>query len=83
MVRARLWRWALAALLAGASCWTGTLTLFNYWAADGPVTAHPEIYEQRGDVFLALTVAMLLSALLLFVASLRRRFPENDRQEGL
>lgn len=73
MAHARLWRWALPVLLVVGACWTGNLTLFNWWAAGGPATPHPEIYEQRGNLFFALTVALLLVAAVLVVVSLRRK----------
>jgi membrane protein DedA with SNARE-associated domain len=71
MARSRLRHWVLPALLAGA-CWTGNVTLFNYWAAGSPPTPHPEIYEQRGDFFFAVTVALLLAAAVFVVMNVRR-----------
>lgn len=70
---ARLWRWALPALSIVGACWTGNLTLFNWWAAGGPPTPYPEVYEQRGNFFFAVTVALLLAAAVLIVVNLRRR----------
>jgi len=72
LARSGLWRWALLALLVAGACWAGNLTLFNWWAAGGPPTPQPEVYEQRGNLFFALTVALLLLALLLVVVNLRR-----------
>lgn len=73
MSRLRPWRWILPVLLLAGACWTGNLTLFNYWAAGGPPTPHPEIYEQRGNFFFAVTVALLLAAAVLIVVYVRRR----------
>ena len=73
-----LWRWALPVLLAAGACWTGNLALFNWWAAGGPPTPHPEIYEQRGNLFFLLTLALLLVAVLLAVINAgRRRAPRS------
>ncbi len=73
LARSRLWRWALPTLLVVGACWTGNLTLFNWWAAGGPPTPHPEIYEQRGNLFFALTVLMALLALAALFINLRRK----------
>lgn len=70
---ARFLSWLLPVLLLLGACWTGNLTLFNWWAAGGPPTPHPEIYEQRGNVFFFVTVGLLVLALVLIVLNLRRR----------
>lgn len=81
MAGSRLWRWALPVLLVVRACWTGNLTLFNWWAAGGPPTPHPEIYEQRGNLFFGLTVALLLAALVLVVVNIRRKRDSNSEGE--
>ncbi len=73
LARFRLWRWALPTLLVVGACWTGNLTLFNWWTAGGPPTPHPEIYEQRGNLFFALTVLMALLALAALFINLRSK----------
>lgn len=78
MVKAyRVLHWLIVILLLGGACWTGNLTLFNWWAASGPPTRHPEIFEHRGNVFGIATLLLFLAAVLL--ATLGRR---NRRSNG-
>lgn len=71
--RWRFVRWLVFLLLLAGACWTGNLTLFNWWAAGGPPTAYPELYEHRGNFFCGVTLSLLLLAGLLLVVNLRRR----------
>ena len=81
MVRTRHWYWALMALLVAGAFWTGNLALFNWWAAGGPPSPQPEVYEQRGNIFFALTVALLLLAFLLVVVNRKRNKASRTNQE--
>jgi len=65
-------RWTVLLLLLAGACWSGNLALFNWWAAGGPPTAHPEIYEHRGNVFFGVTLLFLLLGLALLIVNLRR-----------
>lgn len=75
-----VWRWALAALLFAGACWTGNLSLFNWWAAGGPPTPQPEVFEHRGNVFFLVTVVQIILLAILFVANLRYRKRSQDRE---
>ena len=80
MARFRHWRWLVPVLLLAGACWTGNLTLFNYWAAGGPPTAHAELYEHRGNLFLAVTIALLLAAVVVGAINLRRHLHEKHEE---
>jgi hypothetical protein len=67
-----IWRWLLVGLLIVLFLWFGNLTLFNWWAAGGPPTPHPERYASRGIVFFTLTCLSLLGAIILAVVNVRR-----------
>lgn len=68
-MRVALWILLVIALLA--TCWAGNLALFNWWAAGGPPTPDPALYEQRGNLFFAATV-VLIAASCFLIYSLRR-----------
>lgn len=65
-------RWLLAAVLLLAAGWSLNLTLFNWWAAGGPPTPQPELYELRGNVFLAATVVLFAGFVSVVVINVRR-----------
>jgi hypothetical protein len=62
---------ALTVLLFLAFLWSVNLTLYNWWAAGGPPTEHPDLYRQRGNMFFAIgwgllaAIALLIRALIL------------------
>jgi len=66
-------RWIIVALLLAVSIWTANLTLFNWWAAGGPPTPYPHVYEQRGNVFAVVTLLLFSAAVA--VALLNRKRP--------
>jgi hypothetical protein len=66
-------RWLLVAVLVAASLWTANLTLYNWWAAGGPPTPHPELYEQRGNVFAVATLVLFGAAVGVGVFNWKRR----------
>lgn len=70
---ARVLGWLLPALLLVGACWTGNLTLFNWWAAGGPPTPYAELYEQRGNIFFVVTLVLIVTAVVLIVINVRRR----------
>lgn len=72
-MRSQIWRWLLVVFLFGASCWFANLTLYNWWAAGGPPTPHPEVYARRGNLFLFVTCCLFLAAVLLAWINLRAR----------
>jgi len=78
--RFRLLRWILATFSLLGSCWACNLTLFNYWAAGGPPTNHPEIYEQRGNMFLAVTVGLFVLSALLALSNIRRKRNSSPKE---
>jgi hypothetical protein len=59
--------WIIPVILAGACfiAWLLKMAMFNYWAAGGPPTKFKEVYEARGNLFLAgaATVTVLLVVL--------------------
>lgn len=67
-----IWRWVIAAGLLVSSLWFGNLTLYNWWAAGGPPSPHPEIYAFRGNVFLVLTCLFFVGFVTLVVLNIRR-----------
>ncbi len=77
----RLWiqvaRWCLAGLLCLLGLWALKLTAFNFWAAGGPPTPHPEIYARRAWAFLAVTVCFFVGAGL--ITWFLRRRGENEQ----
>jgi hypothetical protein len=66
-------RWLLVAVLLAVSVWSANLTVAYWWAAGGPPTLHPELYEQRGNVFAVATLVLFGSAVGLGVWSWERR----------
>ncbi|MCI0409637.1 MAG: hypothetical protein L0191_13925 [Acidobacteria bacterium] len=73
MRRRALWRWLLAGLLLAAACWSANLTAYNWWAAGGPPTPHPDLYAARGNRFFFVTCFLLLAAVLLVWINVRAR----------
>lgn len=69
--RSAYWRWFLVVLLLAGACWTGNLTLYNWWAAGGPAS-HPEHFEQRASLFSGITVTLVFFSLVLVAAELLR-----------
>lgn len=67
-----IWRWLLAAVLLLAVAWSANLTLYNWWAAGGPPTPHPEVYEHCGNVFFAVTLVLFTAFLFVAVTNVRR-----------
>ncbi len=68
-----IWRWIGAGMLLLASLWFGNLTLFNWWAAGGPPTPHPETYALRGNIFFVLTCLLFVGFVTLSILNIRRR----------
>jgi hypothetical protein len=66
-------RWLLVAVLLIVSLWSAKLTRYNWWAAGGPPTPYPHIYEQRANVFAIVTVLLFGSAGGLAVFNWKRR----------
>jgi hypothetical protein len=57
----------LASFLFLGLAWAALLTIFNLWVSTGPPTAHPEIYRTRGEIFLGVSIVLLVA----FVMTLR------------
>lgn len=66
-------RWILVVVLLVGSLRTANLTLYNYWAAGGPPTPNPEMYETRGNIFAVVTLFFFAAAVGLGVINWRRR----------
>ena len=64
--------WLLPLSLVAASLWSANIALFNWWAAGGPPTPHPEQFTARGNFFGAICVVLLAAAVALSIW-LRRR----------
>ncbi len=47
----RILRWGLVVVLLAGLWWSVELMFFNIWAAGGPPTAHPEVFECRANMF--------------------------------
>jgi hypothetical protein len=67
-----IWRWIAVACLLAIGLWFANLTLFNWWAAGGPPTPHPERFATRGNAFFFATCGFLLAAVFLAVMNYRR-----------
>lgn len=74
-------RWILPVVLIVGVCWTGTLTLFNWWAAGGPPSGHPEVYEHRGNLFFIVTAVLLVSVLLLVARNVKSGKTERAKHK--
>jgi heme/copper-type cytochrome/quinol oxidase subunit 2 len=59
--------WFTVSFLFIGVVWTALLTVFNLWVSTGPPTAHPEVYRTRGEIFLAISIVLLVA----FVVALR------------
>lgn len=66
-------RWAVALILLAVSIWTANLTAYNWWAAGGPPTPYPHLYEQRGNIFAIATLLLFGAAVVLGVLNSKRR----------
>ena len=66
-----LWRIVLVVLLLGVAVRSGTLAMFNWWAAGGPPTANPAGYERLGNVFFGVAVLCCAAAVTLGVDVVR------------
>ena len=53
--------WLTSLLLLLAFLWFLYVTAFNYWAAGGPPTQHPEIYRMRGNASLGIACVFLVA----------------------
>jgi len=54
--------------------WALYLTAFNYWAAGGPPTPHPEIYRMRGEIFFGIACVLFVAfAVCLWSLVLRKK----------
>ncbi len=58
-------RWIIVAALVAVSMWTANLTLYNWWAAGGPPTPNPQVYETRGNTFAAVTLLLFTGAVVI------------------
>lgn len=65
-------RWLLVVVLIGGFCWFANLTAFNWWAAGGPPTPHPEYFAGRGNLFAIVACLLLIAAIVLSVTNVRR-----------
>lgn len=74
-------RWVIAVGLLLGSLWFGNLAFFNWWAAGGPPTPHPETYAQRGNIFFILTCLFFLSFVIMTLLNIRRT--KNHRKEKI
>ncbi len=63
-------RLLFAAVLLLGSAWSCYLAAFNWWAAGGPPTAHPERYELRGNIFFAVGCVLFLVVLIPLLAKI-------------
>jgi hypothetical protein len=61
IVRPQVWRWIAAGALLLAFFWFANLTLYNWWAAGGPPTPHPERYAARATAFLVVSGLLLIA----------------------
>ena len=69
--------WFTVSFLFIGLVWIVLLTLFNLWVSTGPPTAHPEVYRARGEVFLGISVVLLV-ALVVAVRGLIRNQKRID-----
>jgi len=65
-------RWAVDLGLLLVGLWLGNLTLFHWWAAGGPPSAHHETYAFHACVFFVLTCLFLVAFVVLFVMNILR-----------
>lgn len=67
-----VWRWVHAIVFLLASLWFGNLALFNWWAAGGPPTPHPEQYASRGNFFFVWACLFFVAFVIKIVMNIRR-----------
>ncbi len=77
-----VWRCVAVVAMLLASIWLGYLAAFNWWAAGGPPTPHPDVYATRGNVFFALAFLCLAASILVAVLTVQRRRRLKDRSRG-
>ena len=65
------WRWLLVLVLILGSFWLGNLTLFNWWAAGGPSTPHPEAYAFRGNLFFVIACLFFVAFVIVVVMNIK------------
>jgi hypothetical protein len=53
--------WFIASFLFLGLLWAALLTVFNLWVSTGPPTAHPEIYRTRGEIYLGVSIVLLVA----------------------
>jgi hypothetical protein len=53
--------------------WALYLTAFNYWAAGGPPTPHPEIYRMRGNIFFGIACVLFVAFAVCLWSLVRRK----------
>jgi hypothetical protein len=70
--------WFTVSFLFIGLVWTALLTVFNLWVSTGPPTAHPEIYRTRGEVFLGISIVLLVA----LVVALRGLILNQKRIDG-
>ncbi len=68
-----IWRWALVLVLVVLSAWNVNLALGYWWAAGGPPTPHPQIFEARGNLHFGLACLFFLPAVIISVLNIRHR----------
>ena len=71
--------WLAVSFLFIGLVWTALLTVFNLWVSTGPPTAHPEIYRTRGELFLGISIVLLV-ALVVALRGLIRNQKRMDSQ---
>ena len=69
--------WLTTLLLLGALLWALYLTAFNYWAAGGPPTPHPEIYRMYGNIFFEIACVLFVAFGLCLWILVRRKGAEH------
>jgi len=61
----KLARSVIAVLLLLMFAWSLYLSVFNWWASDGPpIQQHPEVYRVRGNIFFGVSCGLLLAFIL-------------------
>lgn len=65
-------RWLVAAVLVAISLWSANLTLSYWWAAGGPPTSNPQMYETRGNVFAVVTLLLFSAAVAIALLNRKR-----------
>jgi hypothetical protein len=73
-------RWGIALVLLAVSVWTANLTLYNWWAAGGPPTPNPQMYETRGNIFAVVTLLLFSAAVAVALLNWKRSRRGADLQ---